>query len=293
MVDIDKEELSKPTLSIDMKVHANVADVLKDIQKKIRDGRYFGQNKEEVLGGILESGHEEWLQWAHDINVQYPVVLSSYYNKNKPLNPYAFIKELSKFLSAGDKVICGNGSACVMTFQAFEIKKEQRLFTNSGCAAMGYGFPASIGCAVAENRKRVICIDGDGSFMMNLQELATVAYHKLNLKIVLLNNNGYHSIRQTQSNLFSEHPLTGVNKENGVGFPDFEILARAFGIAYRKLDDLKDVPERVKEFLDTEGPCILEVLVDEKQNFEPKLASRRLADGTMVSPRLDEMYPFL
>lgn len=293
MVDIDKEELSKPTLSIDLKVHADVADVLKDMNKKIQGEGYFGQNNEEASGGILGSGHEEWLQWAHDINVQYPVVLPSYYNKNKPLNPYAFIKEFSKLLSDGDKVICGNGSACVMTFQAFEIKKEQRLFTNSGCAAMGYGFPAALGCAVAENGKRVICIDGDGSFMMNLQELATVAYHKLNLKIVLLNNNGYHSIRQTQSNLFSEHPLTGVNKENGVGFPDFEILAKAFGISYRKLDDLQDIPERVDEFLNIDGPCILEVFVDEKQNFEPKLASKRLEDGTMVSPRLDEMYPFL
>ena len=293
MVDIDKEELSKPTLSIDMKVHANVADVLKDIQKKIQDGRYSGQNNEKVNNSIWGAGHEEWLQWARDINQQYPVVLPSYYNKNKPLNPYAFIKEFSKLLSTGDKVICGNGSACVMTFQAFEIKKEQRLFTNSGCAAMGYGFPASLGCAVAENGKRVICIDGDGSFMMNLQELATVSYHKLNLKIVLLNNNGYHSIRQTQSNLFSEHPLTGVNKENGVGFPDFEILARSFGIAYKRLDDLNDIPERINEFLNIDGPCVLEVIVDEKQNFEPKLASKKLQDGTMVSPRLDEMYPFL
>ena len=158
---------------------------------------------------------------------------------------------------------------------------------------MGYGFPAALGCAVAEDGKRVICIDGDGSFMMNLQELATVAYHKLNLKIVLLNNNGYHSIRQTQTNLFSEHPLTGVNSDNGVGFPNFKLLATAFGVKYRKLDRLNDLKNEVTAFLMEDGPVILEVYVDEKQNFEPKLASKRLEDGTMVSPKLDDMYPFL
>ena len=167
------------------------------------------------------------------------------------------------------------------------------MFTNSGCAAMGYGFPAALGCAFAEAGKRVVCIDGDGSFMMNLQELATVAYHNLNLKIILLNNNGYHSIRQTQTNLFSEHSLTGVNADNGVGFPDFKLLAMAFGVKYIKLDCLKDLRNEVTAFLMEDGPVILEVFVDEKQNFEPKLASKRLADGTMVSPKLDDMYPFI
>lgn len=308
MVDIDANELSKPTLQIDMKIHADVKDVLCDILAKSSDENNSSQlysvnlqNKESVDGEIekaeqTEQGKAErsaWLSWAHGINEKYPVALSSYYNVDKPVNPYAFLKEFSKILPENEKVICGNGSACVMTFQSFAIKKGQRLFTNSGCAAMGYGFPAALGCAIAEDGKRVICIDGDGSFMMNLQELATVAYHKLNLKIILLNNNGYHSIRQTQTNLFSEHSLTGVNADNGVGFPDFKLLAMAFGVKYRKLDDLNDIKNEVTAFLNEDGPIILEVYVDEKQNFEPKLASKRLEDGTMVSPKLDDMYPFL
>lgn len=305
MVDIDANELSKPTLQIDMKIHADVKDVLCDILTKTSDETTSSQfdsvnsrNEKSVNGEIenaerVNSERREWLSWARDINEKYPVVLPSYYEADKPLNPYVFLKEFSQMLPEGEEVICGNGSACVMTFQSFAIKKGQRLFTNSGCAAMGYGFPAALGCAIAEDGKRVICIDGDGSFMMNLQELATVAYHKLNLKIVLLNNNGYHSIRQTQTNLFSEHSLTGVNSDNGVGFPDFKLLAMAFGVKYRKLDDLNDIKNEVTAFLNEVGPIILEVYVDEKQNFEPKLASKRLEDGTMVSPKLDDMYPFL
>lgn len=300
MVDIDANELSKPTLQIDMKIHADVKDVLRDIVSKISDATNSSQVDSAKLQDKAQKNTEwvneerrEWLSWAHDINEKYPVVLPHYYKVDKPLNPYAFLKEFSKMLPEDEKIICGNGSACVMTFQSFEVKKGQRLFTNSGCAAMGYGFPAALGCAVAEDGKRVICIDGDGSFMMNLQELATAAYHKLNLKIVLLNNNGYHSIRQTQTNLFSEHPLTGVNADNGVGFPDFNLLAIAFGVKYRKLDNLKDVQHEVEAFFKEDGPAVLEVVVDEKQNFEPKLASKRLADGTMVSPKLDDMYPFL
>lgn len=300
MVDIDANELSKPTLQIDMKIHADVKDVLRDIVSKISDATNSSQVDSAKLQDKAQKNTEwvneerrEWLSWAHDINEKYPVVLPPYYKVDKPLNPYAFLKEFSKMLPEDEKIICGNGSACVMTFQSFEVKKGQRLFTNSGCAAMGYGFPAALGCAVAEDGKRVICIDGDGSFMMNLQELATAAYHKLNLKIVLLNNNGYHSIRQTQTNLFSEHPLTGVNADNGVGFPDFKLLAMAFGVKYIKLDSLKDLRNEVTAFLMEDGPVILEVFVDEKQNFEPKLASKRLADGTMVSPKLDDMYPFI
>ena len=299
MVDIDANELEKPTLRIDMKIHADVKDVLRDTLSKISDATNSSQINSAKLQDKAQKNTEwvneerrEWLSWAHDTNEKYPVVLPSYYKVDKPLNPYAFLKEFSKMLPEGEKVICGNGSACVMSFQSFEVKKGQRLFTNSGCAAMGYGFPAALGCAVAEAGKRVVCIDGDGSFMMNLQELATVAYHNLNLKIVLLNNNGYHSIRQTQSNLFSEHPLTGVNSDNGVGFPDFKMLAMAFGVKYRKLENLNDIKKEVMAFLNEDGPIILEVVVDEKQNFEPKLASKRLEDGTMVSPKLDDMYPF-
>ena len=179
-----------------------------------------------------------------------------------------------------------------MTFQAMQMKREQRLFTNSGCAAMGYGFPAAIGCAVAEKGKRIICLDGDGSFQMNLQELQTVVYNKLNMKIFILNNNGYHSIRQTQTNLF-EPPLVGVCDGNGLSFPNLEKIAYAYDIPYEKMDMLAGVSIKVQRILKMEGPVLCEVILDPAQNFEPKLSSKVLPDGKIVSPEIDDMFPFL
>lgn len=276
VVDIDEAELHKPTVAIDMMIHANVADVMKDIADKSLD----------------TGNHQEWLRWCRGINERYPAALPDYFSRQKPLNPYAFIHRFSGCLSEGDKVICGNGSACVITFQTMQIKKGQRLFTNSGCAAMGYGFPAAIGCAVAEQGGRVICLDGDGSFQMNIQELQTVVYNNLNLKIFILNNNGYHSIRQTQTNLF-EPPLVGVCDGNGLSFPDLEKIAYAYGIAYVKIDALADIPGKMRKVLEPEGPVLCEVVVDPEQNFEPKLSSKVLPDGRIVSPEIDDMYPFL
>ncbi len=276
VVDIDEAELRKPTVRIDMPVHANLKDVLLEI---INFGeRDFGD-------------HCDWLNWCRDINSLYPADLPQYYGTYK-LNPYVFIKKFTSLLYKDDAVICGNGSACVITFQTAVIKQGQRIFTNSGCAAMGYGFPAAVGACIARNNERTVCIDGDGSFMMNIQELQTVRYNNLNIKIVILNNNGYHSIRQTQSNLFNP-PLVGVCDGNGISFPDFEKIAYAFDISYIKVQSESDIKLITDKVLSAEGPIICEVVVDEKQNFAPKLSSRKLEDGTMISPEIDDMYPFL
>ena len=166
------------------------------------------------------------------------------------------------------------------------------MFTNSGCAAMGYGLPAALGVAVSDNSRRTICIDGDGSIMMNIQELATIAHNRLNMKIFILNNNGYLSIRQTQRNLFKP-PFIGIDSDSGVGFPDFEKLADAFGIKYYKLDSELTAKDVIKQVIESDGPCICEAVVDPDQNFEPKSSSKVMPDGTIVSPSLDDMFPFL
>lgn len=278
VVDIDGAELRKPTVHVDMPIHADVKEVLESLLE------------EGYSGGKQE--HREWLAWCKRIDRKYPATPASYYDAGKPLNPYVFMTGLSRELAEEDKIICGNGSACVIGFQALELKKGQRLFTNSGCAAMGYGFPAALGCAVAEKGKRVICIDGDGSFQMNLQELQTVVYNRLNIKIFILNNNGYHSIRQTQTNLF-QPPLVGVCDGNGISFPSLEKLAYAYGLSYAKVSSLENMPEGIQSTLQTQGPVICEVIVDPEQNFEPKLSSKVLPDGRIVSPEIDDMYPFL
>ena len=277
MVDIDAGELHKPTLSIDMPVHANVKDVIQDLLKT-----EYNTTEEK----------NKWLDWAHKMSNKYPAALPEYYLKSKPVNPYAFMEKFFNLLDDDEIVVCGNASATVISFQAAKFKSNQRLLTNSGCAAMGYGFPASIGCAVARPDKRVICIDGDGSFQMNLQELQTVIYNRLNLKILYINNNGYHSIRQTQTNLFTP-PLVGVCSGNGLSFPDIGKIANAYGIKFFKIDDLNQAEIVAKEFLQSDGAALCEIVVDPKQNFEPKLSSKRLPDGSIVSPPIDDMFPFL
>ncbi len=286
IVDIDENELRKPTVKADMPVHADVADVMKDIVRAAEND-----------GSFDRSAFSGWLGRARDVNNRYPAVTASM-RSDSLLNPYVFMDCLFNELSEGDVTVTGNGGACVIGFQSAVIKKDQRLFTNSGCAAMGYGFPAAIGAAVARRDiegvdRRVICIDGDGSFMMNLQELQTVKYYDLNMKIIILNNNGYHSIRQTQQNLFAGRPLIGVCKGNGVSFPDFEKVSYAFDIPYRRIDSNDNLAEKIKEALDQEGPIVIEAIVDEHQNFEPKLSSKIHEDGTITSAANDDMFPFL
>ena len=290
VVDIDENELRKPTVKVDMPVCADVRDVFNDIVKYLGSGAVYDKD-----------AHSDWLARAKDVNGRYPAVIDSYHG-TKELNPYVFYETLFKCLKEGDVTVCGNGGACVIGFQTAIVKKNQRLFTNSGCAAMGYGFPAAVGAAVARRGEkeegviasdRVICVDGDGSFMMNLQELQTVRYNNLNIKIVILNNNGYHSIRQTQQNLFSARPLIGVCDGNGLSFPDFEKVAYAFEISYVRIDSEEDLAARIAKAIDTEGPVMIEAVVDDKQNFEPKLSSKVHEDGTITSAANDDMFPFL
>lgn len=279
VVDIDNNELYKPTIHVDMPIWANLKDVVDSLLTK-------------DLSGIQSKEHEEWLSWSRQIYLKYPAALPEYYANKEHLNPYVFVTEFFKGLREDDEVVCGNGSACVIGFQGAYIKKQTRLFSNSGCAAMGYGFPASIGACVSRGGKRMICLDGDGSFQMNLQELQTVVYNQLNLKILYLNNNGYHSIRQTQTNLFKGQPLVGVCDGTGLSFPEAERLANAYQIPYVKVTKQEDIKTLI-EAMEVDGPLFAEIVVDDTQNFAPKLSSKVLPDGKIVSPEIDDMYPFL
>ena len=278
IVDIDPRELIKPTIQADMVITTDIKIFL---------------NKMLSADYEYNAMHEKWAKWCNDLVKKYPLVEESYYIKdNGSVNPYVFIDSLFEKLSCDDRIVCGNGSACVMTFQACKVKQGQRLFTNSGCAAMGYGFPAAIGVAISDNSKRTICIDGDGSFMMNMQELATVKQNKLNIKIIILNNNGYLSIRQTQRNLFNSR-FVGIDSDSGICFPNFRKLADAFGISYFRVNNLYDCNNVLSIALNCDGACICEVIVDPEQNFAPKSSSKILPDGKIVSPSLDDMAPFL
>lgn len=277
MVDIDAEELKKPSFVPDMPVQGDVRQLLELLLAEPY---------------TAEALHEPWVKWCRMMVKKYPACLPEYHQDAR-LNPYVFVDEMFSQMNERDVLTLGNGSACVMTFQGAKIKQGQRMFTNSGCAAMGYGMPAAIGAAVARTAdERVICIDGDGSLMMNLQELETIAFNHLNVKLFILNNDGYHSIRQTQRNLFNGR-LVGLDRTSGVGFPDFRKLADAFDFAYFEVSQEKDLADTIERSLNAIGPVMCNVIVDPDQNFVPKLSSKVLPDGRIISPSMDDMFPFL
>ena len=278
MVDIDAAELKKPTLSIDLPIHVDLRHFFPLFIDSLKD---------------FSGDHTGWLAWCKERVKRYPVVFPEYWKSSSGVNHYCFMERLSEHLEDGEVIACGDGTACVAAFQAMNIRAGQRLFTNSGCASMGYDLPAAIGAAEAlPDKKRIICLAGDGSIMMNLQELQTIAGRGLSLKIFVLNNSGYHSIRQTQGNFFPDN-IVGCGTDSGLSFPDFEKVARAFGIGYQhccKHDELDSVIEGT---LNLQGPVICEIMLDLTQAFAPKLSSRKLEDGRMVSASLEDMSPFL
>lgn len=279
MVDIDPLELKKPTLSIDLPIHGDA-------------GNFIDKMLEASKDSVIEP-KSEWINWCDQKKAKYPVCVSEYWTKESPVNPYCFTEKLFEQLPDDQVVVTGNGTACVVTFQAAHLKKGQRLFHNSGCASMGYGVPAAIGACIANNNKKTICLDGDGSFQMNLQELQTIVHNNLPIIIFLYNNNGYHSIRQTQNNFFG-HPLVGVEPSSGLSFPDASKLAYAYGIEFFRIESHSQIVEGLnKALLHQNGPFICEVMLDIEQYFSPKLSSRKLPDGKMVSPPLEDMFPFL
>ena len=277
MVDVDQAELSKPTLSIDLPIHADLAEALEQL---------------ELLEHKPQPAHGQYLSWCRERAVKYPVVLPEYWKTDEPVNPYCFVQALFEELDEGDVVVTGDGTACVVTFQAAYLKPGQRLYTNSGCASMGYDLPAAIGAHYASGHKRIICLAGDGSMMLNLQELQTIAGNRLPIKLFVLNNNGYSSIRQTQQNYFPDN-IVGCGPESGLTFPDFEKLGTAFGFEVRRCASHHELKDTIHEMLMSDGPQLLEVMLDPEQPFSPKLASRQLEDGRMVSSPLEDLAPFL
>ena len=276
-VDVDKCELQKPTVRPDLPVHADLRDFLRELHL--------------ANSALNLKSYSKWVSWCKTRVEKYPVVLADY-SSSKLVNPYVFVDSLTKQLSPGDIVVTGDGSACVVTFQAATVKNNQRLYTNGGCAAMGYDLPAAIGAALAAPGDRVICLAGDGSVMMNLQELQTISGNSFPIAIFLLNNNGYASIAQTHNNYFDGVEV-GCSERSGLSFPRFESVARAFNLDYLRIDNTPSLTEGIESVLASSTPILCEIIIDPLQPFSPKLSSRQLADGRMISSPLEDMAPFL
>jgi acetolactate synthase-1/2/3 large subunit len=277
-VDVDAAEFNKPTVRPDMAVHCDLRVFLEAMHRELDSSRY-------------DAGHHAgWLRWCKERGDRYPVVLPKHGEFHGALNPYHFIDGLFRNLADDDVVICGDATACIVTFQVARIKGRQRLISNSGSASMGYDLPAAIGAAVARGGKRVICLAGDGSLQMNMQELQTIAHHRWPIKVFVLNNGGYLSIRTSQNNFFGRQ--VGAGPASGVSFPDGLALAAAYGIPACRIDKPAFVP-LLQKILSGEGPFLADVVLDPAQTFEPRLSSKQQPDGSIVTAPLEDMYPFL
>ena len=281
MVDVDPAELKKTTIHVEMPVCA--------------DAKNFFEILNKELGKTVVFSNKKWIETCAGWKKKYPVTQPKHWIEDgQYANVYAFVKYLSNQLPDGNLTVVSNGSACVVGSHNYVIKKDARFLINSAVASMGYGLPAAIGACIAYGKKDTICLEGDGSIMMNLQELQTVITNKLPIKIFLINNNGYHSIRQTQNNLFANHSKVGIGLESGdLSFPDFGKLAVAFGYPYFSAHSNSEMKMVVEKALNQEGAVFCEIFVSTEQNFEPKSATKRLADGTLVSPPLEDLAPFL
>ncbi|MCQ2754660.1 MAG: thiamine pyrophosphate-binding protein [bacterium] len=275
VVDIDKAELEKPTIKPFIKINSDAKEFINKFYDKIQPKDF-----------------SEWNEFCHNLKRKYPPVNEAERIKHNPIEPYYFIEKLIECFKEDEVVVGANGTAFLLPFQVGKVKENQRYIWNSGDASMGYGLPAAIGACLANNKQRTVCLEGDGSIMMNLQELQTILTNKLPIKLFILNNNGYISIQQTQKNFFKGR-MTACTIDSGVEIPNFINLGNAFGFKTIRIYSLENIEEQIKNILETDGPILCEVMLSPNYIFAPKLSAKKLDDGTMISPSLEDLYPFL
>lgn len=279
IVDIDSAELKKKNIKPDIPVNF--------------DARVFLKEMISQLAGYKLSVSPEWVERCRQWNKDYPVVLPEYRNENGFVNSFVFIDTLSDELSSTDVIVPGSSGTCLTcTMQTFKVKEGQRIFANHGLASMGWGLPASIGTCLASGRRRTICINGDGGLQLNIQELQTVIFHNLPIKIFVLNTAGYLAIRITQKAYFDSH-FVGSGPTSGLALPDIIKVARAYGFKTERIKNHAELRDKIRTVLNTEGPVLCEVMMSPDQTLYPKLASEAKPNGTIVSKPLEDLYPFL
>ena len=285
--DIDENELKKPSLHVSLPVCGDAGDL---IRKLICSAKLRGADETNPL-----FKGRDWIRQCQVWKQKYPVVTAKHYETVEEgcTNIYAFYEELSKAMQEGQTLMVSVGTSRVAGSQAFRVKKGQRFITNPNTASMGFCLPAATGICVAQPGKSVVCVTGEGSLQMNLQELQTIWQNRLPVKLFVINNQGYHSIRQTQQSYF-EPPLVGVGAESGdLSFPDLSKIIPAYGFSYRAVHAAEELPETLHQVLEETGASVCEVFVTKYQKTEPKTSAKKLPDGSMVSAPLEDMYPFL
>lgn len=278
MINIDPQELAKPYFPVDLGV---VADV-----------KWFMSRLMADHPDLELAVDPDWLQAISEWKRDYPLLTDDYWEDKEHANSYVLAHRISELMQPGEVILTGNASDAVSVHHSFVVKPDQRIITNYGFGAMGWDLPAVVGACVAQGGKRTVLVTGDGSIALNIQELLTLGRHRLNVKVFIINNGGYESIRATQ-NTFFDGRFVGCHEESGVYNPDFKPLAAAYGLEYRYFRTNEDIDRGLAEIMDTDGPFLVEVNVSFEQEKCPKITSRRQEDGSFVSCSLDDQYPFL
>lgn len=266
IVDIDPNEINKHKFNVDLKILAdlnNFFDTILDEPTHI-------------------SAKTDWLSTISDTRItqQY------YHAKHKNIEDYAsfyYLINLAKDIWDKETIVTSNGSAHVITLQSYQLNTKQKLFTNVGCASMGYGLPASIGACIANNSHQTICIEGDGSIMMNLQELQTIRHHNLPIAIIVINNEGYLSIKLTQESFFEGEEYAS-GPTNGVSMPSLEKIAHAFDLRYFSITKNSQILSCLTEVKNYNMPCVVEVFTHPKERHEPKVTHRGIDQNGKIIP---------
>ena len=279
IVDIDNAEISKIDTKIDIRINADAKEFLRVFVGK--------------LCAVKTKDQSAWLLRCEDWKKQYPIILPDYLKSADLVNTYALIDVLSDLLTEHDNIVPGSSGSCAeITRQAFRMKKGQRMINSPGLGSMGFGLPQSIGVCLASGGRRTVCIVGDGGLQHNIQELETLKRLNIPVKVFVLNNNGYASIRNTH-NRFFERRLVCCDPSSGLTLPDTCRVASAYGLKTKRILNQHSLREDVLLIIEEDGPVICDVMVDPDIQTAPKLSSMAQPDGTMVSGLLEDMWPFL
>ena len=279
MVDIDAAEIHKMQMEIEVPVVSDAGEFLREFNRQLQK--------------IGKKDRSAWLIKCKQLQARYPVVLPEYWSEKGFVNDYVLIDVLSNELSGDDLLIPGSSGACSeRTMQAVRVKTGLRVFNSEGLGPMGFGIPAAIGGCIASGKRRTVCIDGDGGFAMNIQELETVRRLDLPIKFFVLNNEGYVSIQTTQKNYFGGNYVAST-RSSGLTLPDIAAISKAFDIPSARLTNHTGIREQVREVLAMEGPVVCEVMVSPEQATAPRVASRQREDGSMESMPMEDLWPFL
>lgn len=279
-VDIDLAELQKFEQPPEVAVHSDAREFLLEMNLHLK-------------GFNLPPEWNSWRARCVAWREKYPTALPEYREQIQGINSFTLVDTLSKLLSPDELIIPGaSGTSFTCTHQALQIKHGQTCFTSNGFAEMGFDLPGAIGACIGGGRKRTILITGDGSIQMNLQELQTIRHHALPIKLFYMNNQGYLTIRQTQNNMF-KGSYSGSSNETGVSFPDMQRVGQVYGFSMFKAEKFTELEGTIRRALDCDGPVICEIVMDPAQPLVPKLSFKQLPDGRLVSPPLEDLFPFL